>query len=107
MAIPALLLAALTTLEKGKSVVSFCSKVTPKTPPNRAKTLLLQGFYEIGAGEGNRTLITDIVVNSGKKWLILLAINERVQYAYCTNCTMHYGLSVSEETIAVLVHSVH
>jgi integrase len=50
----------------------------------RCKSLKLNG-----AGEGNRTLVTGIVVYSGAECLVLLDFCKFVQYPYCTNCTFH------------------
>ena len=76
----------------------------------------------IGAGEGNRTLITGVVVYSAIEPPKMLDFRSFVQYAYCTNCTLYsislhnatravpapmYGISLQKATFSILVYPVH
>jgi hypothetical protein len=60
-----------------------------------------------GAGEGNRTPVTGMVVSGGVKWSFLLGIFAFVQYVYCTNCTGNYGVHLQKAKLPMLVYPVH
>jgi hypothetical protein len=63
---------------------------------NPCFTPVLLVVLKIGAGEGNRTLVTGIVVLSGAKWPISLAFFIEMQGASCISCTQHHVIFISK-----------
>src|SRR5262245_37778536 len=66
--------------------------------------LILLVKVEVGAGEGNRTLVTAIVVSSGSKWPDSLGNSIESQGVSCTTCTQRNMSEVWRISIARSVH---